>query len=179
MAENISKVPSKGETKIPVAREEGRQPFASLRREINRLFDDFMPMRWHTPVERPSLFDMDVGWQTSAPFQVLPAMDLVEKKGAYELTAEMPGMEEKDIEIRLSNGSLVIRGEKTFKKEESDEQHYMSERRYGSFLRSFQVPATVDASKIDATFSKGVLTVRMPKSEEAKKSEKKIEVKAA
>lgn len=179
MAENVSKVPSKGEAKIPVAREEGWPPFTSLRREINRLFDDFVPMRWHAPFTRPSLFDPDFGWQTSAPFQVLPAMDIVEKNGAYEVTAELAGLDEKDIEVKLSNGSLVIKGQKSFKKEERDEQHYMSERRYGSFHRSFQVPETVDTSKIDATFTKGVLTVRLPKSEEAKKSEKKIEVKAA
>jgi len=179
MADNISKVPRKNETQIPVSHDEAWQPFTSLRREINRLFDEVMPMRWQSQLARPSLFDMDFGWPAAASFQLLPAMDIVEKNGFYELTAELPGMDEKDIEITLSNGSLSIRGEKTFDKEEQDEQHYMSERRYGSFQRSFRLPEMVDADKIEATFAKGVLTVRLPKSEEARKNEKKIEVKAA
>ncbi|TIX36045.1 MAG: Hsp20 family protein, partial [Mesorhizobium sp.] len=74
---------------------------------------------------------------------------------------------------------LTIKGEKKEEKEEKDNDYYLSERRYGSFQRSFQLPEGVDADKIDATFAKGVLTVKLPKTAEAQKAEKKITVKAA
>ncbi len=105
-------------------------------------------------------------------------MDLAEKDNAYEISAELPGLDEKNIEIKLSNGTLTIKGEKTEEKEEREKEYYLSERRYGSFHRSFRVPEGVDTDKIDARFAKGVLTVTLPKSAEAKKNEKKISVKA-
>jgi HSP20 family protein len=94
-------------------------------------------------------------------------------------SAELPGMDEKDIEVKVSNGTLTIKGEKKEEKEERDKDFYLSERRYGSFARSFEVPAGVDPAHIEARFAKGVLTVTLPKSPEAKQNEKKIEVKAA
>ena len=178
MAENVSKAPVKTAKNVPVSRQEGWQPFVSLRREIDRLFEDFLPSRPRT-ASQPTIFDFDFGWPSRAAFQVAPAMDVVEKDTAFEITAELPGMDEKDIEISLSNGSIVIKGEKSEEKEEKDKEYYMSERRYGSFRRSFALPDTVDSDKIEAAFAKGVLTVRLPKSAEARKSEKKIEVKAA
>ncbi len=78
----------------------------------------------------------------------------------------------------LANGALTIKGEKKEEKEEKGKDYYLSERRYGSFARSFAVPEGVDIDKIEATFSKGVLTIKMPKTAEAQKNEKKIEVKA-
>ena len=92
---------------------------------------------------------------------------------------ELPGLDEKNVEIKLSNHTLTIKGEKKEEKEEKDKDYYLSERRYGSFQRSFQVPEGVDTGKIDASFSKGVLTVKLPKTAEAQKAEKKITVKAA
>ncbi|TIO80260.1 MAG: Hsp20/alpha crystallin family protein [Mesorhizobium sp.] len=106
-------------------------------------------------------------------------MDLVEKANAYEITAELPGIDEKNIEIKLANNVLTIKGEKNEEKEEKEKDYYLSERRYGSFQRSFQLPEGVDADKIDASFAKGVLTVKLPKTAEARKAEKKITVKAA
>jgi HSP20 family molecular chaperone IbpA len=96
----------------------------------------------------------------------------------YEITAELPGMEEKDIDVKLSNGILTIRGEKRDEKEEKKQNYYMRERSFGSFERSFQVPEDVDVNKIGASFKKGVLTLMLPKSAEAQKAEKKIEIKA-
>ncbi|WP_425482712.1 Hsp20/alpha crystallin family protein [Chelativorans xinjiangense] len=113
-----------------------------------------------------------------ATWEIAPAMDLAEKDNAYEISAELPGLDEKNIEIKLSNGTLTIKGEKTEEKEEREKEYYLSERRYGSFHRSFRVPEGVDTDKIDARFAKGVLTVTLPKSAEAKKNEKKISVKA-
>ena len=88
-------------------------------------------------------------------------------------------MDENDIELNFANGLLTIKGEKNEKKEESDKGYYLSERRYGSFQRSFQVPDGVDAGKIEASVKKGVLTVTLPKTPDAQKAEKKIAIKSA
>ena len=90
----------------------------------------------------------------------------------------MPGLDDKNVEVKLSNGVLTIGGEKKEEKEEKKEGYYFSERRYGSFKRAFQVPAGVDAEKIEASFEKGVLTIRLPKTAEAQKAKKTIEIKA-
>ena len=104
---------------------------------------------------------------------------MAEREGAYEISAELPGLDEKDVEVKLANGLLTIRGEKKEEREEKEKDYYLSERRYGAFTRSFQVPEGVDADKVEARFAKGVLTVTLPKTAEAQKQEKKIEVKAA
>ncbi len=108
-----------------------------------------------------------------------PAVDVAETEKAYEITAELPGMDEKNVEVKFADGVLTIKGEKQEEKEEKKKDYYLSERSYGSFQRAFQVPDGVDADKIEATFKNGVLTVTMPKSAEAQKSAKKITVKAA
>jgi HSP20 family protein len=153
-------------------------PFDSLRREIDQLFDDFHPFGWRLPRARQMLgFDMPrpdgEGWI------VAPAMDLVEKEKEYEISAELPGIDEKNVEIKVANQVLTIKGEKKEEKEEKQKDYYLSERRYGSFQRSFAVPEAVDTDKIEATFVKGVLVVKLPKTVEAQKAEKKIAVKAA
>ncbi|RWE57865.1 MAG: Hsp20/alpha crystallin family protein [Mesorhizobium sp.] len=106
-------------------------------------------------------------------------MDLVEKTNEYEITAELPGIDEKNVDIKLANNVLTIKGEKKEEKEEKEKDYYLSERRYGSFQRSFRLPEGVNADKIDASFTKGILTVKLPKTAEAQKAEKKITVKAA
>jgi HSP20 family molecular chaperone IbpA len=111
-------------------------------------------------------------------FGAVPAVDVTQTDKGYEVTAELPGMEEKDIEVKLANGILTIKGEKRDEKEEKKKDYYVRERSFGSFERSFQVPADVDADEINASFKKGVLTVMLPKSAEAQRAEKKIEVKA-
>ena len=102
-----------------------------------------------------------------------------ESDKAYEITAELPGMDEKDIEVNVANGALTIKGEKKEEKEEKQKDYYVSERRYGSFERYFELPDGVDAGKIEAAFKNGVLRVTLPKTAEAQKPAKKIEVKAA
>lgn len=97
-----------------------------------------------------------------------PAFDFVEKNAEYEITAELPGIDEKNIEIKLSNHLLTIRGQKSESKEENDKDYFLSERRFGSFQRSFRVPEGVDTDRIDANFSKGLLTLHLPKSAEAR-----------
>lgn len=107
-----------------------------------------------------------------------PAVDLTEDDKTYKVTAELPGMDEKDIDVTVSGGALVIKGEKKEEKEEKDKNYYLSERSYGSFRRSFSLPEGVDQDKITANFAKGVLTVTLPKTADAQKAQKKIEVKA-
>lgn len=168
MAETAAKLPVNKSTEP--AKSEEWAPFESLRREIDRLFDD-----WRLPSK---VFGFEVPRVSRAAWQVAPAMDLIEKDDAYEITAELPGLDEKDVEIKISNHTLTIKGEKSEEKEDKRKDYYLSERRYGSFQRSFRVPDGVDADKIDANFSKGVLMVKLPKTAEAK-AEKKIAVKAA
>jgi len=179
MAEAATKLPVKTEkSTAPTTAGNWTTPFESLRREIDRLFDDFHPFDFRLPSTR-SLFGHELPSLRNAGWSVAPAMDLVEKDKEYEITAELPGIDEKNVEIKLSNHTLTIKGEKKEEKEEKDKDYYLSERRYGSFQRSFQVPEGVDADKIDASFTKGVLTVKLPKTAEAQKAEKKITVKAA
>ncbi len=109
----------------------------------------------------------------------MPAVDVTETEGGYEVVAELPGMDEKNIEVKLANHTLTIKGEKRDEKEETKKDYYMRERSFGSFQRSFTLPEGVDTDKIEASFKKGVLTVTVPKTAEAKKAEKKITVKAA
>ncbi|MHC2582306.1 HSP20 family molecular chaperone IbpA [Bradyrhizobium diazoefficiens] len=108
-----------------------------------------------------------------------PAVDVTESDKAYEITAELPGMDEKDIEVNVANDGLIIKGEKKFEREEKQKDYYVSERRYGSFERHFGLPKDVEADKIEASFRNGVLKVTLPKTAEAQKPAKKIEVKAA
>lgn len=180
MAEVETKLPVKREEKVtePASVPETWRPFERLRREINRLFDDFDGDFWRFP-RRQMAFDIEPFWRRATSWSTVPAVDLGEKEKEYEITAELPGMDESNIEVKLSGDRLTIRGEKKEEKEEKKKDYFLSERRYGSFERSFQVPADVDANKIDATFKKGVLKVVLPKSVEALKNEKRITVKAA
>lgn len=177
MAEAATKLPVKTEAKetMPTT---GRSwyPFESLRREVDRMFEDFDTNFWRAPFRR-SVFDY-------APFgragtrAAPPAVDITEKDGEFEISAELPGLDEKDIEVKFANGGLTIRGEKKEEKEEKRKGYHLSERRYGSFERFFAVPDGVDVDKISAKFAKGVLTVTLPKTADAQKQEKKIAIKA-
>lgn len=105
-----------------------------------------------------------------------PDIDVYEKDGALHVDAEVPGMSEKDIEITVAEGRLTISGEKSDKKEIKEKDYYRSERSYGRFSRSVELPAGADTAKAEASFKDGVLHVTVPLREEAKA--KKIEVKA-
>jgi HSP20 family protein len=145
------------------------RPFESLRHEIDRLFEDFDGGMWRSRFGRPT-FDLQPFWPRESTWAAVPAVDIAETDKAYEITAELPGMDEKNIEVKFADGVLTIRGEKKDEKEEKKKDYYLSERSYGSFQRSFQVPDGVDTDKIEATFKKGVLSVALPKSVEAQKA---------
>lgn len=151
-------------------------PIESLRREMSSLLENF-DRGLRAPFRR-SIFDMEPLFQRELTWASIPAVDIVEKDKAYEVTAELPGMDENNIEIKVANGMLTIKGEKKEEKEEKKKDYYLSERRFGSFERRFQVPEGVDSNKIEANFKKGVLTVILPKTSEAQAAEKKITVKA-
>ena len=108
----------------------------------------------------------------------MPAVDMVEHEKAYEITAELPGIRE-GRQIKIVGDALTIAGEKHEEKEEKKADYYLSERRYGSFRRSFLIPDDVHADRIEASFRKGVLTVSLPRTAGAVKAEKRIAVKAA
>lgn len=179
MAETVTKLPVKHEkTSERASALEAWRPFDALRREVEQLFDDFGRNFWRLPTRR-SIFDIEPMWRRETAWEAAPAVDIAESEKAYEITAELPGMDEKNIEVKVANGNLTIKGQKQEEKEEKKKDYYLHERHFGSFERSFEVPEGVDADKIEANFKKGVLTVTLPKKAEAQKPAKKIEVKAA
>jgi len=123
-------------------------------------------------------FFEDFGWPTvlSEDKTFVPAFDVSETDSAVIVKAEVPGIEQKDIDISLSNGLLTIKGEKKLEKKEENEQFHSLERSYGAFSRTFRLPVEVDVEKVDAGYKDGVLTVTLPKIETAQP--RKIEVKS-
>lgn len=178
MAESAKKVPVQQQeqaSKTPTVPEAWR-PLDSLRQQVDRLFEDFGRGAMHFPFGR-SAFDVEPFWRRPMIGHGVPAVDITEKEKSFEITAELPGMDEKDIEIRLANGNLIIKGEKKEEKEEKQKGYYLSERHYGSFERMFSLPKGVDSDQIEASFTKGVLTISLPKRPEAIQPEKVIPVK--
>ncbi len=143
----------------------------SLRTDMDRLFDRFGGFGI------PAFSRMFDPEPSSA--YLLPAVDIAETDDAYTVTAELPGMDEKDIDVSVNGDILTIKGEKRQEKEEKNKSYYVSERSFGQFQRSLNLPAGIDRDKIGAAFAQGVLTVTLPKSAEAQKQQKKIEVKKA
>ena len=172
-----TKVPVKAEKTSALALQAWR-PFETLRWEIDRVLDEFDGGSRRWPFGR-SLFDVAPCWRSELAWPASPAVDLAETEKAYEVTAELPGLDEKGIEVKFTDGVLTIKAEKQEEKEEKKKDYYLHERSFGSFHRALQVPAGIDNDKIEASFKKGVLTVTLPKSAEAQKAEKKIAVKAA
>src|SRR3982075_4590283 len=105
-----------------------------------------------------------------------PAVDVYEDEHSVTLKIEVPGIDEKDIDVRIENNTLVVHGERKIEKEEKEENYRRVERQYGSFTRTFTVPSTVDAEKVEANYDKGVLKVRLVKKAEAKPKQIKVNV---
>jgi HSP20 family protein len=175
MAEASQKTPVKSEEKGIERAPAEWSPLGNLRREFDRMLEDF-PWGWRRPLAR-GLFDVEPFFRGFGGVGAVPAVDIAEKEKEYEITAELPGMDESNIDVKFADGVLTIKGEKKEEKEEKRKDYYFSERRYGSFQRSFPVPESVDANKIEAKFVNGVLTVRLPKSPGAQKNEKRIAIK--
>jgi len=150
----------------------------SFRDEMERVFD-----RFASAFSVPSLrrmFDFEPARRVESTFAfTMPAIDIAENDKSYKITAELPGMEADNIDVGVSGDTLTIKGEKRQEKEEKEENYYLCERSFGSFERSFMLPDGVDRDKISSELTKGVLTVILPKTAEAQKQHRKIEVKAA
>ena len=145
-------------------------PFSAFRGEMDRMFENVFGDRGLPELTTPRT---SVWGGTE---MVVPSMDVRETDDAVELTAELPGLDEKEVDLSIANGVLTLKGEKKYEHEEKDENVHVMERRYGSFMRRFRLPETVDQDTIDAKFDKGVLKVTMPKREETKKPERKIKI---
>lgn len=147
-----------------------------FRREMDRLFDRFATGFELSPFRAAS--NIEYLWPATVPGMTAPAIDVLEDDKTYTVTAELPGIDKKDVDVHVSHGMLVIKGEKRQEKEEKNKNYTLSERSYGTFQRSFMLPDDVSRDAIAADFANGVLTVKIPKVAEAK-DVKKIEVKAA
>jgi HSP20 family protein len=108
-----------------------------------------------------------------------PPIDMSEDDKGYKISAELPGLDAKGVEVCVSGDRLILKGEKRQQQEERNKNYYLSERSYGSFERSFELPVSVDRDKIAADFSRGVLTITIPKTAEVQKQQKKVEIKSA
>lgn len=162
-----SLIPWRRRSQLPVRQVERREPLGALRQEMDQLFDDFFSGFGLAP------FDAFESFSTFTP-----QVDVVENDREIKVLAELPGLDEKDVEVALDGTTLMISGEKKAEKEDRGDNYYHVERSYGSFRRAVPLPNEVDTDKIDATFKNGVLTVVLPKTPEARQRVKKIAVKA-
>jgi len=135
--------------------------FVTLQDRMNRLFRDSYPEGREEAL-------------TTSTFA--PPVDVYEDEHSITLKIEVPGMDEKDIDVRLENNTLTVHGERKFEKEEKEENYRRVERQYGSFTRTFTVPNTVDAENVTANYDKGVLKVQLAKKSEAKPKQIKVNV---
>jgi len=142
-------------------------PFTNMHAEMDRLLSSF--------------FDEDRWPALSGNHRMVVRWDVAETDDAVKITADLPGLTEKEIDVSLADGVLTIKGERKSEKEEGgkDKRYHRVERSYGAFERAMSLPADVDESKVSAEFKNGVLELTLPKKPEAKKQAKKIQVKAA
>ena len=159
-------IPLKRGRDVTVRRGEEANPFLALHREMNRLFDDVFRGFDLTPFGFDRGFDRTIGW---------PNIEVSDTDKEMKVTAELPGLEEKDVELELANGVLAIQGEK--KIETEDEDRLFSERYYGRFERRIPVE-NVEEDKASASFRNGVLTVILPKAAQAQRQVKRIAINA-
>jgi len=136
--------------------------FATLQDRINRVFRES-----YSPEGRD---------ETLTTSSFAPAVDVYEDEHSVTLKIEVPGIEEKDIDVRIENNTLTVHGERKIEKEEKEENYRRVERQYGSFTRTFNLPTTVDSEKISANYDKGVLKIALPKKAEAKPKQIKVNV---
>ena len=148
---------------------EADNPFELLHRRMNELFEgflqDFETPRW------PGLWQAD-----REPTAVSPRFDVAETDDAVKVSAELPGLDEKDVEVTLDENYLTVKGEKKQEREEKKKNYYLSERSYGQFQRVLPLPAGTETSKAKAQFKNGVLTITLPKTEQAKVERKRIPI---
>ncbi len=135
---------------------------AVLQNRLNSIFSDFA---------RP-----EAGQETLASGNFVPPVDIYEDEQKLALTLEIPGIRQEDIDVRVENQTLSVRGERKFESEQKEENFHRIERRFGTFVRSFTLPMTVDTNSVSAKYDAGVLTIQLAKKEAAKPRQVKIEV---
>ncbi len=136
--------------------------FSTLQDRMNRLFRESFN---------------DVGRDESLTTSTFsPAVDVYEDEHKVTLKIEVPGIDEKDIDVQVENNTLTVHGQRKIEKEEKEENYRRVERQYGSFTRTFTLPQTVDAENVSATYDKGVLKINLPKKAEAKPKQIKVHV---
>lgn len=146
-----------------VARRDDGDPFVAMQKEINRMFNEF-----------------GRGWPARfADGDVLPRIDVAETDTALEVTAELPGIDEKDVDVMLRDDVLTIRGEKKSEREEKKADFHLVERSFGSFSRSIRLPFEADSEAVKANFAKGLLKVTIAKPAQVKEKTVKIPVRSA
>lgn len=164
---SVSKAKAEERAPVPAGGDWFTERFLDLRHQMDELFDS-MSRGWHFPTP--------FGLPTLGEGGIAVRFDVSESDEGYEVTAELPGLDEKDVEVTVSEGLVTIKGEKKAEKEEKKKDTYVSERSYGSFRRTFRLPEPIDENKAKAKFEKGVLRVTLPKAPEAKKKAKKIAI---
>lgn len=146
-----------------LARRDDGDPFVAMQNEINRMFKDF-----------------GCGWPARfADSEVSPRIDVAETDSALEVTAELPGIDEKDVDVMLRDDVLTIRGEKKSEREEKKTDYHLLERSFGSFARSIRLPFEADSEAVKANFAKGLLKVTIAKPPQVKEKTVKIPVRSA
>jgi HSP20 family protein len=136
--------------------------FSTLQDRLNRLFRDS--------------YGPESGNEALTTTNFAPAVDVYEDEHNVTLKIEIPGIDEKDVDVRIENNTLTVHGERKFEKEEKEENYRRVERQYGSFTRSFTLPTTVDFEQVQANYDKGVLKIKLPKKAEAKPKQIKVNV---
>lgn len=150
---------------MAIVRWEPFRDLLAIQDRMNRIFDES-----YRGMNRPGEDDWALGGAWA------PLVDIYEREGNIELKAELPGVEPKDVDVRVENNILTLRGERRIDKEVKRESYHRVERAYGSFSRSFTLPSMVDTEKIKAEFKDGVLHLTLPKKEEAKPRQISIKV---
>ncbi len=148
-------------------RREGESPMLAIQNEMNRMFDQFFAED----------FPFSTRLITRPGMDFFPKLDISESEGEYKVTAELPGMDEKDIQIRLEKDSLILSGEKKTESEEKEKTFHRIERSYGSFERVIPFDSQLDEDKVSAVFKNGVLTISLPKAGDAIRKTRQIEIK--
>ena len=159
----------------PARIEDLAEPFAALRRDIDQVFEDFTR-------SFSSMIDFDPFRRLGPAFdlkgvEIAPKIEVTEGKKTYEITAELPGVDEKDVSLTLQDDVLTVSGEKKSEREEKKEGYHVSERSYGSFRRSLRLPDDINADKISAKFDKGVMTITLPRTGKAKPKGRSVPIK--
>lgn len=151
---------------VPVS--QGANPIRTFQDEMNRLFSDFFGES-----------SVPAWWRSGSAPALSPAVDVTENGKEFKITAELPGLDTKDVQVTAADGYLTIRGEKKEESKEEKEGYFRQERSYGSFQRVVALPESANFEKADAKFDKGVLTIAIPKKAGTQSAERRIEIKKA